>query len=61
LDGWEVARRVREKEPFLPVVYVTGSSAEEWASNGVPESVLVPKPFAPAQLIATLSTLLNTR
>jgi CheY-like chemotaxis protein len=23
LNGWEVARRIREKDPFFPVVYVT--------------------------------------
>lgn len=59
LNGWEVARRIREKEPSLPVIYVTGSSAEESASHGVPKSILVPKPFLPAQLIAALSDLLN--
>ena len=59
LDGWEVARRIREKEPSLPVIYVTGSSAEDWASYGVPKSVLVSKPFLPRQLIAALSNLLN--
>ena len=59
LNGWEVARRIREKEPSLPVIYVTGSSAEDWASHGVPKSILVQKPFLPRQLIAALSNLLN--
>ena len=48
VDGWEVARRIRQKEPSLPVIYVTGSTAEEWASQGVPSSILVSKPFARA-------------
>lgn len=59
MSGWEVAKRLREKEPTLPVVYVTASAAEEWASHGVSGSIFVPKPFATAQLLTALSTLLN--
>jgi hypothetical protein len=37
---------LREKEPNLPVIYVTASSAEEWAaSHGVPNSILHSKAF----------------
>ena len=59
IDGWQVARRARELRPKLPVVYVTGDSAHEWASQGVPHSVLVEKPFAPAQIVTAVSNLLN--
>ena len=59
VNGWEVARRARELQPKLPVVYVTGDSAHEWASQGVPHSVLVEKPFAPAQIVTAVSNLLN--
>ena len=59
VDGWQVARRARELQPKLPVVYVTGDSAHEWASQGVPHSVLVEKPFAPAQIVTAISNLLN--
>jgi DNA-binding response OmpR family regulator len=58
-NGWEVVRLIREKNPEMPVVYVTASTAEEWASHGVPNSILVHKPFAPAQLIAAVSGLIN--
>ena len=51
LDGWEVARAARENEPAMPVIYMTGTHGEEWASKGVPNSVLLAKPFAPAQLV----------
>lgn len=61
LDGWEVARRIRQKQPSLPVIYVTGSTADEWASQGVHGSCLVPKPFTPARLLAALSNLLKVR
>jgi CheY-like chemotaxis protein len=58
-DGWEVARRGRELIPTLPVVYMSGAAGQEWPSKGVPHSTLVAKPFAPAQLITAISTLLN--
>jgi CheY-like chemotaxis protein len=59
LTGWEVAKRGREINPDLPVVYMTGSEAQEWASKGVPNSILVTKPFAPAQIVTAVAQLLN--
>jgi CheY-like chemotaxis protein len=58
-SGWDVARRARELHPELPVVYVTGDGAEQWPSLGVPKSVLINKPFAPAQVVTAVSQLLN--
>lgn len=58
--GWDVARHGRELNPALPVIYMTGDSAADWAVNGVPNSVLLEKPFAPAQLVTAVSHLLNT-
>jgi CheY-like chemotaxis protein len=60
LDGWHVARRIRAKQPAFPVIYVTGVSAAEWATHGVPNSIFISKPYAAAQLITALSNLLNT-
>lgn len=57
-DGWEVARRARALKPLIPVVYTTGDSAHEWPTLGVPKSVCLQKPYAPAQLIIAISTLL---
>src|SRR6266700_7408411 len=51
LSGWDVARRIREREPTFPVIFVTAAPVEEWASQGVPNSILVSKPFAAAQLV----------
>jgi DNA-binding response OmpR family regulator len=59
VDGWEVAKQAREIEPAFPIVYMTGASAAQWTSHGVPNSVLLPKPFAPAQLVTAVSQLLN--
>ncbi len=59
LTGWDVAKRARELNPGLAVIYMTGDSADEWRSRGVPNSVLITKPFAPAQVVTALAQLLN--
>ena len=59
MDGWEAAKRAREIDPEFPIVYMTGGNAAEWPSRGVPNSVLLTKPFAPAQLVTAVSQLLN--
>jgi CheY-like chemotaxis protein len=59
MDGWEVARHAREIDPEFPVVYMTGASADDYGSHGVPDSILLTKPFAPAQLVTAVSQLLN--
>jgi DNA-binding response OmpR family regulator len=59
VKGWSVARRARSFDASLPVIYITGGSADDWSVHGVPSSVVLTKPFAPAQLLAALSQLLN--
>jgi CheY-like chemotaxis protein len=59
LTGWDVARHARELLKDLPVVYMTGASADDWGSKGVPNSVLINKPFAPVQVVTAVSQLLN--
>ncbi|MEP6982871.1 MAG: response regulator [Sphingomicrobium sp.] len=59
-NGWDVARHARELKSDLPVVYTTTDSEAEWPVQGVPNSVLVQKPYAPAQLLTALSTLMTT-
>jgi DNA-binding response OmpR family regulator len=60
MDGWEVAKYAREIDGALPVIYITAAHADRWASQGVPDSVLLVKPFAPAQLVTAVAQLLNT-
>ncbi len=48
LTGWDVAKRARELNPDMPVIYMTGAGADQWPSHGVPNSLLLQKPFAPA-------------
>ncbi len=57
--GWDVARRARELAPGIPVIYVSGDSAHEWDSRGLPNSVMIKKPFVTAQVLTAISTLLN--
>jgi CheY-like chemotaxis protein len=59
MDGWEVARHAREIDPAFPIVYMTAASADQWGANGVPDSILLTKPFAAAQLVTAVSELLN--
>ena len=59
MKGWEVARHAREIDAELPVIYMSGASAADWASHGVPNSLMLAKPFAPAQLVTAISNLLN--
>ena len=57
--GWDIARHAREIAADLPVVYITSDSAAEWTAHGVPQSILIAKPFAPAQLLTAVSQLMN--
>jgi DNA-binding response OmpR family regulator len=59
INGWELARLAREINPEFPILYITGAHADQWPSRGVPNSVLLTKPFAPAQLVTAVSRLLN--
>jgi DNA-binding response OmpR family regulator len=60
MDGWEVAQRAREIDSEFPVVYMSGAAAADWAFKGVPNSIMLSKPFAPAQLLTAVSNLLNS-
>ncbi len=59
MSGWDLARIARERDPAFPIVYMTGTAAEDWAKFGVPNSILLTKPFAPAQLVTAVSQVLN--
>ena len=54
-----VAKEARRTFPQMAVVYVTGDSAGDWPSEGVPGSVCIQKPFVAAQIITALANQLN--
>ena len=58
-NGWDVARRARELVADTPVIYITGDSTHEWSSKGVPNSVVIAKPFTPTQVSTAVSTLIT--
>jgi DNA-binding response OmpR family regulator len=60
-DGWAVAKRGRELNKTLPVIYMTGASGHQWQAEGVPRSVMLRKPFASAEILQALRSLLETR
>jgi DNA-binding response OmpR family regulator len=60
MSGWEVAEHARRIDPKFPIIYMTGDGARDWPVRGVPNSILLAKPFAPAQLVIAVSQLLNT-
>jgi len=55
----ELVRRARELVPNIAVVYVSADSGPDWTSSGVPKSVLVIKPFAEAQIVTAIATLIT--
>lgn len=59
VGGWEIGRRARRLKPTLPVIYVSGCSAHEWAAQGVPDSVMIAKPFVATQVVSILSGLIK--
>lgn len=59
MSGCDLARKAREADPSFPVIYMTGAAADERAVHGVPGSILLQKPFAPAQLTTGISQLLT--
>jgi len=59
LDGWRVAQAAREVDPAFPVVYITGAASDDWSVLGVPDSVLLYKPFAATEVVATITRLLG--
>jgi DNA-binding LytR/AlgR family response regulator len=60
LNGFEVAAYAQQHEPELPVVFVTGRPdiLARLLKVGLPGAVL-PKPFALAKLVETVSGLVN--
>uniref|UniRef100_UPI0035C9B370 response regulator n=1 Tax=uncultured Sphingomonas sp. TaxID=158754 RepID=UPI0035C9B370 len=59
LTGWDVARRARELTADIPVVYMSGASGQDWTANGVPNSMMIAKPFVTGQIVTAVSHLLN--
>lgn len=53
ISGYELARRLREEDPGLPVVFVSGYADEETlnAAATTPNACVLMKPFTPSELV----------
>jgi two-component system cell cycle sensor histidine kinase/response regulator CckA len=61
IGGAELVRRLRERWPMLPIVFMSGYSAEELSRRGaiVCEGELIQKPFTPTGLVGIVSAALS--
>ena len=61
MDGWEVARAIRQARPGVPVVLVTGYGATAEAPSGEKDLVnaIIGKPFAFDQVTAVLAKVMG--
>lgn len=59
VKGWAVARHGRHLNPALAIIYMSGGSPHEWEAEGVPNSNMFVKPFAPVQILVALAAQLN--
>lgn len=61
LTGWELAQRLRELRPNLPVLFMTGYAESAILRAEVPEDtdLLLQKPFRPEELLKRLQQVLE--
>ena len=60
LTGWEIARLIRELAADIPVIYATGN-VHEFAVNAVPNSAVLAKPYAPAEVVSVVLALIDNK
>jgi CheY-like chemotaxis protein len=61
VDGWALARRARELDPSIAVLYVSGDSVSRHNEDGVEGSKMLAKPFDPDKLCDALAGLIGSR
>jgi CheY-like chemotaxis protein len=57
IDGTELAIRVRDMRPDMPIVYASGRYSASGLGKMVTRSVFVPKPYQPADVCTLLARL----
>ena len=58
-NGIALARRARSQCPDLPVVYTSGGRGSLSQADAVAESIFVPKPYRPSQLVELTNGILR--
>jgi DNA-binding response OmpR family regulator len=60
LDGYALARRAREVDPDLPIIYTTGfAHVASVRSPGAPHGDTLPKPWRPSELLKLVNAVLR--
>lgn len=59
MDGLELARRVRETQPMLPIIYVSGRPDVLGGAARTERDVLLPKPYLPSDVITAVERLIG--
>lgn len=53
-DGWDLARHARSRLEDIPIVFVSGDSADDWSECGIKHSVMLAKPVRDGDLLAAV-------
>jgi two-component system, cell cycle sensor histidine kinase and response regulator CckA len=62
LDGPQLVKRLRESDPKLPIIHLSGSPGNEHSGSRMPGNVpTLLKPFNLGDLVATAERLMNER
>ena len=60
MDGWEVSRRLRERWPALPVLYISGFDAElTHVTKNTTTGTFLRKPFDLDEMLSRVARLIN--
>ena len=61
LDGYQVAREIRNQHPHLPILVISGTSGESWRQQAIDAGAteFMPKPVRPSTLNEALVRLLG--
>ena len=62
MTGFQLADRVRARHAGVKIIFISGYPSDAWAASSLPpNSVFLPKPFTPAELLATVKQQLASR
>ena len=58
-DGWELARHARDQVSALPIAYMSGGGGDDHHTSGVPNSILLHKPFTAKHFLRAIFALMD--
>lgn len=57
-DGWDLARLARQRNPAVPIAYMSGGG-DDHELSGVANSILLHKPFTATHFLGAISALIG--